>query len=382
MNVCNMMIFVNDKGRGNKLKKSIVFTGGGSAGHVMVNLVLIPKFIQAGWDVHYIGSENGIEKQLMTSIPSVQYYSVSTGKLRRYFDWNNVKDPFKVIKGIFQSYRLFRKVKANVVFSAGGFVAVPVVLGGWLNKVPIVIREPDRTLGLANKLSLPFATKVCTTFPDTGQDLKTNKTIHIGGIIRDELKKGHYTGGQSYCGFTEEKPVLLVMGGSQGAQRINETVRSCLDKLLTDFQIVHICGKEKVDPSIQVRGYQQFEYINEELSDIMAMTDFVVSRAGSTAIFELLSLHKPMLLIPLSNGASRGEQVLNAQSFQNAGYAEVLLQENLNNDTFIDAIYMLYQNREKYIGNMKKNKDNQAIDKLIDLIKKVADRSFWLRKFL
>ncbi|SDW57416.1 UDP-N-acetylglucosamine-N-acetylmuramylpentapeptide N-acetylglucosamine transferase [Marininema mesophilum] len=282
-----------------------------------------------------------------------------------------MKDPVKVIKGIYQSYRLFRKAEAHVVFSAGGFVAVPVVLGGWLNKAPIVIREPDRTLGLANKLSLPFATKVCTSFPDTKEDLKNKKTIHIGGIVRDELKNGDYTKGMSYCGFTEEKPVLLIMGGSQGAQRINELVRSSLDTLLKDFQVVHICGKEKVDPSIQRRGYQQFEYINEELPDVMAITDLVVSRAGSTAIFELLALQKPMLLIPLSN-ASRGEQVINAQSFQSAGYAEMLLQENLNNDTLIDVINMLYRNREQYIENMKKNKDDQAVDKLMNVIKEVA----------
>ncbi|WP_257347065.1 undecaprenyldiphospho-muramoylpentapeptide beta-N-acetylglucosaminyltransferase [Pseudalkalibacillus decolorationis] len=354
------------------MKKSIVFTGGGSAGHVMVNFVLIPKFIHEGWDVHYIGSENGIEKQLMARFPAVQYYSVSTGKLRRYLAWNNVKDPFKVIKGILQSYQLFRKINADVVFSAGGFVAVPVVLGGWFNKVPVVIREPDRTLGLANKLSLPFATKVCTTFPETGQALKNNKTIHIGGIIRDDLTKGSQIQGFSYCGFTKEKPVLLIMGGSQGAQRINEIVRSCLDELLTDFQIVHICGKQKVDPSIRLKGYRQFEYINEELSDVMAMTDFVVSRAGSTAIFELLSLQKPMLLIPLSYRASRGEQIINAQSFQNAGYAEVLLHENLNKGTLIDAIYTLYQDREKYLENMKKNKEDRAIYKLMDLIRKVT----------
>ncbi|MFC7394169.1 undecaprenyldiphospho-muramoylpentapeptide beta-N-acetylglucosaminyltransferase [Scopulibacillus cellulosilyticus] len=354
------------------MDKRIVFTGGGSAGHVMANLVLIPKLIQQGWQVQYIGSSHGIEKQLISGLDDVAYYSVSTGKLRRYFDWDNVKDLFKVVKGIAQSYKLMRKLKPDVVFSGGGFVEVPVVIGAALNRIPIIIRETDVTLGLANKLSLPFAKKICTTFPETEKEIGSKKSIYIGSIVRESLKDGDPARGLALCQFTKEKPVLLIMGGSQGAERINEIVRTCLNKLLKDFFIVHICGKGKVDSSIQLKGYQQFEYVNEELADLMAMADMVVSRAGSNSIFECLALQKPMLLIPLSNGASRGDQILNAQSFMNSGYAEILFQEDLNRDTFINAAYHLFKYREKYINNMASYEDEKGTQMAMNLIEEMV----------
>lgn len=337
-----------------------------------VNLALIPKFIKEGWDVSYIGSTNGIERQLIENLGSIDYYAISSGKLRRYFDWNNIKDPFKVIKGVIQAYRLIRKLKPDVIFSKGGFVAVPVILGARLNKVPVVSHESDITPGLANKISLPFVKKVCITFPETAQYLRSEKAVYVGAVVREELKHGNVTRGLSYCDFVRGRPIMLVMGGSLGAQRINETVRESLDKLLSDFQIVHICGKGQIDDSIQSKGYRQFEYVSEELPDLLAMTDFVVSRAGSNSIFEFLSLRKPMLLIPLSGGQSRGDQILNAESFQKSGYAEVLLQENLTTETFTEAANQLFKDREKYMTNMKKDEGGKAADKVIDLIKEVV----------
>ncbi|MGE6538101.1 undecaprenyldiphospho-muramoylpentapeptide beta-N-acetylglucosaminyltransferase [Bacillus luti] len=353
------------------MNKKILFTGGGTAGHVMINMVLIPKFMEKGWGVEYIGSQNGIEKLL---VQNVKYNIVSTGKLRRYWDLENFKDPFKIIKGCIQSYKLMKRIKPDVIFSAGGFVSVPVVIGAWMNKVPVIIREPDSTLGLANKIALPFTTKLCTTFPQTGENVSNEKKVYVGPIVREEIERGNVLRGRSYCKFKQDKPVLLIMGGSQGAQWINDMVRKSLETLLLNFNIVHMCGKGKIDSSIGMEGYMQFEYIGEELPHILNMASVVVSRAGSTAISELLFLKKPMLLIPLTNSSSRGDQVLNAEYFSRQGYAEVILQDRVSTNTFIHAVNKLYTNKERYIQNMNgyKKTNNEGIHQLIDIINEVV----------
>lgn len=353
------------------MNKKILFTGGGTAGHVMINIVLIPKFMEKGWGVEYIGSQNGIEKLL---VQNVKYNIVSTGKLRRYWDLENFKDPFKIIKGCIQSYKLMKRIKPDVIFSAGGFVSVPVVIGAWMNKVPVIIREPDSTLGLANKIALPFTTKLCTTFPQTGENVSNEKKVYVGPVVREEIERGNVLRGRSYCKFKQDKPVLLIMGGSQGTQWINDMVRKSLETLLLNFNIVHMCGKGKVDSSVGMEGYMQFEYIGEELPHILNMASVVVSRAGSTAISELLFLKKPMLLIPLTNSSSRGDQVLNAEYFSRQGYAEVILQDRVSTNTFIHAVNKLYTNKERYIQNMNgyKKTNNEGIHQLIDIINEVV----------
>ncbi|MDA2287547.1 MULTISPECIES: undecaprenyldiphospho-muramoylpentapeptide beta-N-acetylglucosaminyltransferase [Bacillus cereus group] len=353
------------------MNKKILFTGGGTAGHVMINIVLIPKFMEKGWGVEYIGTQNGIEKLL---VQNVKYNIVSTGKLRRYWDLENFKDPFKIIKGCIQSYKLMKRIKPDVIFSAGGFVSVPVVIGAWMNKVPVIIREPDSTLGLANKIALPFTTKLCTTFPQTGENVSNEKKVYVGPVVREEIERGNVLRGRSYCKFKQDKPVLLIMGGSQGAQWINDMVRKSLETLLLNFNIVHMCGKGKVDSSVGMEGYMQFEYIGEELPHILNMASVVVSRAGSTAISELLFLKKPMLLIPLTNSSSRGDQVLNAEYFSRQGYAEVILQDRVSTNTFIHAVNKLYTNKERYIQNMNgyKKTNNEGIHQLIDIINEVV----------
>jgi len=356
----------------NSLSKKIIFTGGGSAGHVTVNLALIPKFVQEGWEVRYIGSENGIERELIAKLDHIPYVSISTGKLRRYFDWNNIKDPIRVIKGIYQAYRYIKKEKPNVIFSKGGFVSVPVIIGAWLNRIPVITHESDLTPGLANRISVPFVTKVCTTFPETTQYLGSQKGIYVGAIIREELCKGVAARGLSFCGFTRSKPILLIMGGSLGARSINQVVRANLNRLIADFQIVHICGKGQIDPSMSRRDYRQYEYLNEELPDIMAMADLVVTRAGSNSIFEFLALRKPMLLIPLPKRASRGDQILNAQSFQKSGYGEVLYEEDLTDDAFVEKVFQLYRDRSAYITRMEQSANHDALQKVIALIKEAA----------
>jgi UDP-N-acetylglucosamine--N-acetylmuramyl-(pentapeptide) pyrophosphoryl-undecaprenol N-acetylglucosamine transferase len=355
------------------LRKKIVLTGGGTAGHVMVNVALIPKLKEQGWDIVYIGSHEGIEREIIGRIDGVPYYSVSTGKLRRYFDWKNFKDPFNVLKGVWQAYRLIQKEKPDIVFSKGGFVSVPVILGAWLNGVPSVIHESDLTPGLANKIAMPFATKICLTFPETKQHVNTDKAVYVGAVVREELKHGSAEQGRKLCQFDGQKPVLLAMGGSLGSKKINDALRASLPVLLSEFDIVHICGKGNVDTSlVGQKGYKQFEYVNEELPDLLALSDIVVSRAGANAIFELLALRKPMLLIPLSKAASRGDQILNARSFEKAGYAEVLMEEEVTNESLPAAIHRLYENKDRYKKNMEKSGSSDPLQTLLALIQNTA----------
>jgi UDP-N-acetylglucosamine--N-acetylmuramyl-(pentapeptide) pyrophosphoryl-undecaprenol N-acetylglucosamine transferase len=348
--------------------KTIVFTGGGSAGHVTPNLALMHKLKQQGWDVKYIGSATGIEKEIIDR-EGVPFYPISSGKLRRYFDLKNIKDPFKVMKGVYESYRLLKRLKPAIVFSKGGFVSVPVVLGSRMNNIPVIIHESDMTPGLANKISIPFATKVCVTFPESLSHIKGGKSVLTGLPIREHINSGKATRALQLCDFHSQKPVILVMGGSLGSQVLNQAVRANLGRLLQQFQIVHLCGKGNVSVEhLQTRGYKQFEYLNEELPDVLAMTDLVISRAGATSIFEFLGLEKPMLLIPLSRQASRGDQILNAASFQKAGYADVIQEEDLTTEGLGDHVEALYQNRETYIAAMQSRNESDAVSAIVKLI--------------
>ncbi|SHF06394.1 UDP-N-acetylglucosamine-N-acetylmuramylpentapeptide N-acetylglucosamine transferase [Seinonella peptonophila] len=354
------------------MMKKVLFTGGGTAGHVTVNLALIPKFQREGWETHYIGSRQGIERELVEKLDDVHYHWVSTGKLRRYLSLENLKDPFKVLKGIWDAYRVIRRHKPNVIFSKGGFVTVPVVIGAWLNRVPVLIHESDLTPGLANRLAVPFASKVFTTFPETANYVKSNKTQYLGAIVRDELKRGDADRGRQFCQLTGDKPVLLVMGGSLGSQKLNELIRHNLPALTERFQVIHLCGKNQLAPDLDVEGYRQYEYVNEELPDLLHLADVIVSRAGSNAIFEFLSLRKPMLLIPLSRAASRGDQILNAKSFQKQGFADVIEEEELTEERFLGQLNQLFESKEIYIENMSKIETDQALEQVFQSIKEHA----------
>ncbi|WP_188207016.1 undecaprenyldiphospho-muramoylpentapeptide beta-N-acetylglucosaminyltransferase [Alkalibacillus aidingensis] len=349
--------------------KRIIFTGGGTAGHVVVNLALMPEFIKEGYDIHYIGSYQGIERELVEGMEGVTYHGIATGKLRRYLSAQNMKDPFKVLKGVFQAKKLMKELKPSIVFSKGGFVSVPVVMASKMSNIPSIIHESDYTPGLANKIATNFAKYVLTTFPETNEYLPQNKVKNVGAIVRDELFQGDP--GQAYqmTDFVKSKPTLLVMGGSAGAQSINEAIRSNLPQLLEEFQVIHLCGKGKLDASIKQYGYVQYEYVTDELKDLLAIADVVVSRAGANAIFEFLALKKPMLLIPLSRQASRGDQILNAESFKKRGYAQMLEDEEVNDQTLYEQIQELYQNREKYIQNMQAYQPIKTKDEVINLIK-------------
>ena len=352
--------------------KRIILTGGGTAGHVTPNIALLPRLKELQYDIHYIGSYNGIEKELISQF-GIPYHGISTGKLRRYFSVQNFTDPFRVIKGMGEARKLIKILEPDVIFSKGGFVSVPVVLAGKGQHVPVIIHESYMTPGLANKISIPSATKVCCNFPETLSSLPAGKAVLTGSPIRQELLSGDKYRAREFLHFTSDKPVILVVGGSLGAVAVNNAIRAILPELLKDFQVIHLCGRGKLDPSLNgTEGYAQFEYIKEELRDLFALTDIVISRAGANAICELLALHKPNLLIPLSANASRGDQILNARSFERQGFSMVLEEEELTNETLLSAVHDLYDNREKYIDAMKHSSQQDSIDTIIDLIESVT----------
>lgn len=352
--------------------KRIVLTGGGTAGHVTPNIALLPRLKELDYEIHYIGSYDGIEKKLIEEM-GIPYYGISSGKLRRYFDVKNFTDPFRVLKGYGEAKKILKKLKPDVLFSKGGFVAVPVVLAAKHCHIPAIIHESDMTPGLANKLAIPSATKVCCNFPETLAHLPKEKAVLTGSPIRQELRQGNKLAALKFCGFTADKPVLMVIGGSLGSANVNAAIRGILPKLLHTFQVIHLCGKGKTDPSLaHTEGYVQYEYIKEELADLFALSDVVVSRAGANAICELLDLRKPALLIPLGSNASRGDQILNAQSFKSQGFCEVLTEEELNPQLLLDTIQKLYASRADYIQAMEKSRLSNAVEAITDLIEEVA----------
>lgn len=348
--------------------KTIILTGGGTAGHITPNIALIPKLREAGFMIHYIGLRGGMEENLIKQ-QGVPFYGIHGGKLRRYFDLKNVTDVFKIGAGFLDAVSIMHKIEPDIVFSKGGFVSTPVVWAAHFCHIPVVAHESDGTVGLANKLSLPFAQKVCYTFPQTGAQIPDGKGVFTGLPIRERLLKGSAAKGRALCGFSGEKPVIVATGGSQGAQFINEMLRGCLDKLLPKFDICHICGKGNLSPELNgTRGYKQFEYVTDDLPELFAMADLMVSRAGATSIFELLALKKPNILIPYSLKASRGDQIVNAKFFQSQGFSEVLEEAGATPEKFLKLIDSVYKNRDFYIKKMDKCPFQNGLDGVFKVI--------------
>ncbi len=354
---------------------NIILTGGGTGGHVTPNLALVPYLYDAGFHVAYIGSHHGIERKLVKEA-NLPFYGISSGKLRRYFSWDNFTDPFLVLKGIWQAFWLLMDLRPQVVFSKGGFVTVPVIIAAWLLRIPTVIHESDYSPGLANKLSMPFAKKILTTFPETAAFLKFSprRLLCTGLPIRSELFRGDAAEGRRICGFGDDKPVLLVMGGSTGSKVINNAIREILPELTQMFYVVHLCGHHHLHLSQDNQDYRQFEYLSDELSDVLALADLVVSRSGANSIFELLALQKPHLLIPLSRAASRGDQILNAESFSKKGYSLVLPEEDLTPDNLLDHIRSLYAAKDEYIAAMSKTNPTGGINQIVTELQKAAQK--------
>ncbi len=352
--------------------KRIILTGGGTAGHVTPNIALLPRLRELQYDIHYIGSYNGIEKELIAK-QQIPYHGISSGKLRRYFSLKNFTDPFRVLKGFNEANHLIKTLKPDVIFSKGGFVSVPVVIAGKRNHVPVIIHESDMTPGLANRISIPSAYKVCCNFPETLKALPEDKAVLTGSPIRQELLTGDPEKARAFCGFRDNKPVILVIGGSLGATAVNQAVRAILPELLKEFQVIHLCGKGKLDTSLSnLEGYVQFEYIQDELRHLFALSDIVISRAGANAICELLALQKPNILIPLSASASRGDQILNARSFERQGFSKVLEEETLTDELLLKSIRELYENRRQYVTAMQRSAQQSPIETIIQLIESAS----------
>ena len=352
--------------------KKILLTGGGTAGHVTPNIALLPSLKEAGYEIAYMGSYDGIEKKLIADF-EIPYVGISTGKFRRYLDIKNFTDPFRVIKGFAEAKKYLKEFQPDVVFSKGGFVSVPVVRAAASLGIPCIIHESDMTPGLANKLCIPVANKVCCNFPETLQNLPEDKAVLTGSPIRAELAQGNKIAGLDLCGFTANKPVLMVIGGSLGAANVNKAVREALPQLLEDFQVVHLCGKGKMDNLLLTTpGYKQFEYITTELKDLFAMTDIVISRAGANAICELLALKKPNILIPLPAASSRGDQILNAASFESQGFSMVLQEDDITPQLLFDKVHELYNSRNEFIDTMKKSGQLDSISTIMELINEAA----------
>lgn len=348
----------------------VLLTGGGTAGHVSVNEALIPVFNEKGYEVHYIGSNDGIEKELIKDGHSeVIYHSIQSGKLRRYFSMKNFSDPFRVGAGVIQAFSILRKVKPEIIFSKGGFVSVPVVLAAKLAKIPVVVHESDVTPGLANKLALPFSKHIFTVFEQTLEYVPAGKATCTGAVIRPEIFQGDRKEGLRIAGLTGDKPVFIVMGGSQGSVVLNSALRKELETVLEHFEIIHLCGKGNIDETLeQKKGYTQFEYVTEGLPHLLAASDYAVSRAGSNAIFELLSVLKPMLLIPLSASQSRGDQLLNASLFKSLGIAKVIQEEELDEFSMTELFTSLVKDRDEMVSHMRKVSNTKSPEKMAELI--------------
>lgn len=355
--------------------KKIVLTGGGSAGHVTPNIALLPALREAGYEITYMGSYDGMEKKLVGDF-SLPYVGISAGKFRRYLDLKNLTDPFRVVKGFAEARKFLKGYRPDVVFSKGGYVAVPVVRAAASLGIPCIIHESDMTPGLANRMCIPVAKKVCCNFPETLHLLPREKAVLTGSPIRAELAQGNKLAGLDMCAFSANKPVILVMGGSLGALRVNKAVRDALPRLLKDFQVVHLCGKDKVDNLLlNTPGYRQFEYVKAELKDLFAMADLVISRAGANAICELLALKKPNILIPLPASSSRGDQLLNAKSFETQGFSIVIQEDDLTTDLLADKVLELYFSKQVFREAMSHSGQMDSIRTILKLIEEVKSNT-------
>lgn len=353
--------------------KKILLTGGGTAGHVTPNIALIPYLKEAGFEIEYIGSYNGIEKKLIEE-QGIPYTGISSGKLRRYLDIKNLTDPARILKGLREAKKYMKEKKPDIVFSKGGFVSVPVIFAAASANIPVVIHESDLTPGLANKLSIPKASRICYNFPETEQYLPEGKSVHTGLPVRRQLLEGDAHKGYALCGFSEDKPIVMIIGGSLGSAMINDVVREALPELLKHVYVAHICGKGKTDPALNdTPGYKQFEYVSDNLPDLFAAADLIVSRAGANVIYEIVALKKPSLLIPLGTGASRGDQILNANSFKRRGFAEVLREEELSKESLLNDIVEVNLNRKAYVDAMiaerKEDSAKLVTDVIIEVLK-------------
>lgn len=353
--------------------KKIVLTGGGTAGHVTPNIALLPQLRQMGCEIHYIGDVNGMEKRLMAPYGFVTYHGISTGKLRRYLSVQNLKDPFKVLKGIGQCKKLLASLRPDVIFAKGGFVSVPVVLAAKKHGIPVVLHESDFTIGLANRISAPRATVVCTSFAPTLKELKGGRGVWTGSPVREELLHATRAQAQAFFQFLyPERPTLVFMGGSLGAQALNQALRSAFDTLLAQYNVIHITGRGNLDVALSHPNYRAYEYLTDEMPLVFAAADLFVCRSGANTLFELLATQRPSVLVPLPSASSRGDQLLNAGFFQQQGFADVLLQEDITPETLLSAVEHGLSTAQEKVEAMRHSPMQNGTENVLQQIKTAA----------
>lgn len=348
----------------------VVITGGGTAGHVVPALPVVEALLESGSSVHFVGSTTGPEERLVAPF-GIPFHGIQTGKLRRYFSFENVVDALRIPVGIVQAWRLLARIRPAVVFSKGGFVSFPVVVGAWLKGVPVVAHESDLTPGLANRLAQRFVTTLCVNFEDTRA--AHVKVVVTGTPLRRQLLNGDASRGRERLGTDAGRPVLLVVGGSLGATKLNETVRAALERLLTDYDVIHVCGVGKVDASLcNLAGYTQREYVSDAWGDMIAAADLVVSRAGANALYEWLTLGKPHLLVPLPRTASRGDQIENAAYAEAQGWSMVLSEDALNSETLVAGVAKLAALSGEFRQRMQAFRRHDSTSLIVEELSKAA----------
>jgi UDP-N-acetylglucosamine--N-acetylmuramyl-(pentapeptide) pyrophosphoryl-undecaprenol N-acetylglucosamine transferase len=362
-------------------ERTVVLTGGGTAGHVTPNLALLPALRAAGFHIEYVGAKAGIERELVTA-EGLPYHSVETGKLRRYASWQNWIDPLRVVQGVGQAYRILNRVRPDVVFSKGGYVAVPVVLGAWLHRIPVVVHESDRSPGLANRIAFPFCARICTSFEESAARLRASmpararRIVCTGSPVRRALLAGDRARAERRFGLDPSRSLVLVFGGSLGARAINAVVGEFARALPSDLQLIHVCGKGNLDPQLaNLAHYHAFEYLQQDFADALARADAVVSRAGANSLSELLALRKPAVLIPLPSDRSRGDQIENAQYYTERGYGLLLPQAELNRERLEESIRSLLNGAALFRQRMETDTPGDAAAAIVAQLDQVTGSS-------
>ena len=347
---------------------TIVLCGGGTAGHVMPNIALLKHLKKHFTNIYYIGSHNGIEKEIVSEQSGIKYYEITAVKLIRGLNLKNLAIPFKLIKGFNQAKQILKKLNPDIVFSKGGYVSVPVTFAAKALHIPVVAHESDFNLGLANKLILKTCTKMCCSFEETAKTLG-NKGVFTLSPVRDSLFLGNAKTAKEKCGFNNLKQTILVIGGSLGAKAINEAMFKIANKITENFNVIHIVGKGNLNKDIKPKNYYQLEF-TPNIEDYFALADLVISRAGSNAINEFLVLNKPMLLIPLPKGNSRGDQILNAKNFTEKGFSLTLFQEHLTPENLLNNINKLKKEANKIKQNQQQFKNKNGTENILKVILK------------
>jgi UDP-N-acetylglucosamine--N-acetylmuramyl-(pentapeptide) pyrophosphoryl-undecaprenol N-acetylglucosamine transferase len=351
----------------------LVVTGGGTAGHVVPALPIMQAFIDAGTQVDFIGSGSEFERTLVADLDAT-YHGIAAGKLRRYFSLENLLDAFKVLFGMLQAMLLIGRLRPTVVFSKGGFVSFPVAFAAWCWRVPVVAHESDLTPGLANRLAMPFVRSLCTNFPATKPHRFNGELVYTGTPVRSELLSGDAETGRRLVGAESGQPVIVVTGGSLGADRINAVVREAAAALCERAVLVHVCGPGKVVP-VDQPGYHPFEYVRAEWGNLLAAATLVISRAGANTLYELLCLRKPNLLIPLSRKASRGDQIENAAWAEAEGYSHVLAEETLTPESLIAAVDEILAETEADSGKIAGFQPPDSVGLIVATIEQAVQKT-------